>query len=365
MGKLWLPLLFAIGVTAAGGVSAGAAATTSSGTSSTGTATAAPTPEPTPGTTPEPTPATTPEPTPTAEPVAPPPRRPAVIAEGVTIADVAVGGLARAPATAKVRAAFARRLVLVVERRRFRVSPRRLGTVAYVRTAVARALLAPPGARVRLKVAVRGRKTRSYVTSLARRVDRAPVDSVVLLRHLRPFLTEARPGRRLDRPRAVKLIVRTLVANRRGPLRLKVKRVAPAVGPSSYGPVIVIRRESKRLYLYDGMRLWRVFAIATGQPAYPTPLGRFSIAVMWRNPWWYPPDSSWARGAKPVPPGPGNPLGTRWMGLTAPGVGIHGTPDAASIGYSASHGCIRMRIADAEWLFGRVRIGTIVFIVGA
>jgi lipoprotein-anchoring transpeptidase ErfK/SrfK len=53
------------------------------------------------------------------------------------------------------------------------------------------------------------------------------------------------------------------------------------------------------------------------------------------------------------------------MGLSAPGVGIHGTPDAASIGYSASHGCIRMRIPDAEWLFGRVRIGTTVFIVSA
>jgi lipoprotein-anchoring transpeptidase ErfK/SrfK len=53
------------------------------------------------------------------------------------------------------------------------------------------------------------------------------------------------------------------------------------------------------------------------------------------------------------------------MGLSAPGVGIHGTPDAASIGYSASHGCIRMRIADAEWLFRHVQLGTTVFIVGA
>jgi lipoprotein-anchoring transpeptidase ErfK/SrfK len=64
-----------------------------------------------------------------------------------------------------------------------------------------------------------------------------------------------------------------------------------------------------------------------------------------------------------VPPGPGNPLGTRWMGLSAPGVGIHGTPDAASIGYSASHGCIRMRIPDAETVFAHVSVGTPVFIV--
>jgi lipoprotein-anchoring transpeptidase ErfK/SrfK len=53
------------------------------------------------------------------------------------------------------------------------------------------------------------------------------------------------------------------------------------------------------------------------------------------------------------------------MGLSVPLVGIHGTPDAASIGYSASHGCIRMRIADAEWLFNTVELGTTVFIVNA
>jgi lipoprotein-anchoring transpeptidase ErfK/SrfK len=53
------------------------------------------------------------------------------------------------------------------------------------------------------------------------------------------------------------------------------------------------------------------------------------------------------------------------MGLSASGVGIHGTPDDASIGYSASHGCIRMHIPDAEWLFNHVTVGTPVFIVSA
>jgi lipoprotein-anchoring transpeptidase ErfK/SrfK len=107
------------------------------------------------------------------------------------------------------------------------------------------------------------------------------------------------------------------------------------------------------------------FGIATGMAAYPTPTGNFRIATKQRNPWWYPPTADWAKGAKPVPPGPGNPLGTRWMGLNVGAVGIHGTPDAASIGYSASHGCIRMRISDAEWLFERVRVGTPVFIRSA
>jgi lipoprotein-anchoring transpeptidase ErfK/SrfK len=51
------------------------------------------------------------------------------------------------------------------------------------------------------------------------------------------------------------------------------------------------------------------------------------------------------------------------MGISAPGVGLHGTPDAASVGYSASHGCIRMRIPDAEWLFVHVRVGSPVWII--
>ena len=128
--------------------------------------------------------------------------------------------------------------------------------------------------------------------------------------------------------------------------------------------VIVIHRASNRLYLYNGTRLVRIFPVATGQAAWPTPLGHFQIVVKQRNPWWFPPtQDSWAAGAKPVPPGPGNPLGTRWMGLSAPGVGIHGTSEPWSIGHSESHGCIRMQIASAEWLFNRVRIGTPVFII--
>src|SRR5919204_350425 len=134
---------------------------------------------------------------------------------------------------------------------------------------------------------------------------------------------------------------------------------------ASFGPVIVIRRDANELRYYVGSQLVRTFPVATGQSIYPTPLGTYSIVDMERNPWWRPPtQDAWARGLKPVPPGPGNPLGTRWMGLSAPGVGIHGTPDAASVGYSASHGCVRMQVPDAEWLYKRVHVGTPVFIIG-
>jgi len=270
---------------------------------------------------------------------------PAVIAKGVTISGVPVGGLTADDAYATVGNAFAQPLVVVVARHRLAPMPAQLGASARIGEAISRATTALPNARVALEITVRRDRVRSFVTRIAKRFDREVVEPQLLLRGLRPFITKPLAGRELHRGRQ--------------------KAVRPAQTRGSFGPVIVIRRGSNHLYLYDGMRLERTFGVATGQASYPTPLGRFHIVVKWRNPWWYPPSSRWAQGLKPVPPGPGNPLGTRWMGLSAPGVGIHGTPDAASIGYSASHGCIRMRIPEAEWLFRHVELGTPVFIVAA
>ena len=207
--------------------------------------------------------------------------------------------------------------------------------------------------------------TQRYLEAVAKRFDRQPVDSQLLLRNLRPVITKEQTGRELRQVRAMNGLFTALVTNTRPDVALQFTELKPSVTRGSFGPVIVIRRGSNRLYLYKGMRFQRVFGVATGQSAYPTPLGHWHVVVKWRNPWWYPPNSPWAKGEKPIPPGPGNPLGTRWMGLSASGVGIHGTPDDTSIGYSASHGCIRMHIPDAEWLFNHVTVGTPVFIVAA
>jgi lipoprotein-anchoring transpeptidase ErfK/SrfK len=289
----------------------------------------------------------------------------AVIAEGVTIAGVDVGGLAPEEAHAIVRTSVDSPLVLVFRRTTLEPTPASLGATFYVQGAVDRARRAAPGSEVELVVRVRGEKVRAYVAKVAKRFDRPAVDSQLVLRGVRPFVTRGSSGRSLDRVGATREIVRSLVENERIAIRLTARPVKQRVTRSSFGPVIVIRRGSNRLHLYRGMRPWRTFGVATGQSQYPTPLGRWRIVVKWKNPWWYPPDSDWAKDEEPIPPGPGNPLGTRWMGLSAPAVGIHGTPDAASIGYSASHGCIRMQISDAEWLFERVSIGTTVFVVRA
>ena len=99
--------------------------------------------------------------------------------------------------------------------------------------------------------------------------------------------------------------------SRRAPVSLPAVKLVPAVTRKSFGPIVVIHRGQNRLQLYRGMRLSQSFQVAAGQSRYPTPLGRFSIVVKWKNPWWYPPASPWAVGEKPTPPGPGNPFGTR------------------------------------------------------
>jgi hypothetical protein len=291
-----------------------------------------------------------------------------VIAPGVSVAGIGVGGLTSEPARTRIRRAFGRSLEFMHEGERWQARPSRFGARWFVHAAVSRALQAQPGQAVELGVSYRAPLVQRYVAELAGRFYDEPIDAHLegLANDGRPVIAPERPGRRVAKALLSGSIAHALHTPRRAPLRLPMKPVAAAVTKADFGPVVVIARESRKLTLYDGRRVVRTFPIATGQASYPTPLGTFGVATKQRNPWWYPPpDSDWAQGKEPVPPGPGNPLGTRWMGLTAPLVGIHGTPDAASIGYSASHGCIRMLIPDADWLFDRVEVGTPVVIVAA
>lgn len=130
----------------------------------------------------------------------------------------------------------------------------------------------------------------------------------------------------------------------------------PSVVTALSGRILVDQSEL-RLYLYLNGKLKLTYRVATGMPAYPTPNGLFKVVVMAKNPTWIPPDSPWAKGLEPIPPGAGNPLGTRWIGTSAPGVGIHGTPADWSIGSYASHGCIRMHVWEVEKLYEYVKVG--------
>jgi lipoprotein-anchoring transpeptidase ErfK/SrfK len=106
---------------------------------------------------------------------------------------------------------------------------------------------------------------------------------------------------------------------------------------------ITVNRSSKRLDLFRDGALYRSYPVAVGSLLTPTPRGTFRIINKVKN--------------------PGGPYGTRWMGLSKPHIGIHGTNNPSSIGRPASHGCIRMQNKDVEELFDLVSIGTTVKIV--
>jgi hypothetical protein len=247
----------------------------------------------------------------------------------------------------------------------FTVSPQGLGVRPQLRRAIGQALRARPQTKVELGVLVDQRKVDALVDRLSERMGRPAVDAEIvgLDAKGRPKIAPERRGLALREAAALRLLLQGLASRHVRPFALPTRLVEPKRTRAAFGPVIVIDRATNSLRLFDGRRLVRKFSVATGQSRYPTPSGIFSIVRKEENPWWYPPPSPWARGLSPVPPGPGNPLGTRWMGLSAAGVGIHGTPSDASIGYSASHGCIRMHIPEAAWLFERVELGTPVVIV--
>jgi lipoprotein-anchoring transpeptidase ErfK/SrfK len=120
---------------------------------------------------------------------------------------------------------------------------------------------------------------------------------------------------------------------------------------------IVVSIPDRKLAVMDGDRVVRVFDTAVGAPHSPSPQGVFTIVSSVADPIWY------TKG-RTVPAGPANPLGTRWLGLSAKGYGIHGTNVPSSIGRNASHGCIRMRNRDVEQLVKMVAVGDQVELVG-
>ena len=130
------------------------------------------------------------------------------------------------------------------------------------------------------------------------------------------------------------------------------------------GPRIFINLSNFSLVLDRPGKDQKRWMVASGSYAHPTPVGKFVIHEKVPHPTWLPPKSDWAKDAKPIPPGPGNPLGTRWLGFDWGGVGIHGTNAPWSIGSASSHGCLRMVTGQVEELYELVEVGTPVVVLG-
>jgi hypothetical protein len=120
---------------------------------------------------------------------------------------------------------------------------------------------------------------------------------------------------------------------------------------------IIVSLRDRKLALVEDGEVRKIYTVAVGKRSTPSPVGTFKIVRRVANP-------VYQHDGKTVQPGPANPVGTRWMGLSISGYGIHGTNVPRSIGKAASHGCIRMAKADLEELYGLVAVGDTVELIG-
>jgi hypothetical protein len=298
------------------------------------------------------------------------------IAPGVKAGGLDVGNLLVGEAAVKLQQTYGppmyNPISVHLAGRRFRLTPKQSGlkfdTVLTAKRAY-HAGLTNPAVDVPLATGVDKKKVRTFARRVGREVYLKPRDATIriTLRHI--YRREGRTGRSLDVKALRALIVGTL-ANPAAShiLRPSRKILQPRVQAKdlarAYATVITIDRSNFKLRLFKRLKFSKSYGVAVGQPAYPTPAGRFQISNKQVNPAWTAPNSPWAGElAGTTTPGgsAANPLRARWMGI-ANGVGIHGTSQEYSIGTRASHGCIRMRVADVIDLFRRVPVGTPVLI---
>jgi murein L,D-transpeptidase YcbB/YkuD len=119
----------------------------------------------------------------------------------------------------------------------------------------------------------------------------------------------------------------------------------PVADPPKEGLHLVVNVPANRLYVYEDGERTRTYAVSVGLQGYETPAGDYSIREVIWNPWWHPPQSDWAAGRKPEPPGESNPMGRVKLNF-GPLLYIHGTSAYQSLGNPASRGCVRMRNSD-------------------
>ena len=176
-------------------------------------------------------------------------------------------------------------------------------------------------------------------------------------------LRRSSEGRELAVGPAAKKVLRAL-ERRAENIEVPVRTVEPFRSTASLGQSIVVDLSENQLYLYDALKVVKTYPVATAADGFVTPVGTWEIVDKRENPTWYNPalDTWGADLPAVIPPGPGNPLGTRALYLNAPGIRIHGTYSTDSIGTYASHGCVRMFLEDSEELYELVGVGTRVIV---
>jgi len=301
-----------------------------------------------------------------------------VIPAGAKAAGQDVGGLTLSQAAAVLEERFGATMAAPVEVRTagksLRVGPKGLGyEFDALRTArranIAARASAPFPVDVPLHTTWDGKKLAGFTVKVDRKTDKQARDARLKMSAKRMIVRKAKVGRSIDEAALagrIEAAIRDPAAVRS--FSVKRKRIAAAVSRSDlrkqHSTVVTVDKSSFRLRLFKKLKLVKTYGVATGAPGYETPSGLFSIQNKAVNPAWSAPDRPWAGAYRNevVPGGAAeNPLKARWLGIVG-GVGIHGTAAEYSIGSRASHGCLRMRVADVIDLYPRVPVGTPVLI---
>lgn len=306
----------------------------------------------------------------------------------VTVGDLSLSGLTYDEAVerleGRVRPALMGRVVVRLGRHRFVITGEQAAVRFDAGATARRALAVPPvagsgvggdggGASVPAIVepVVRHSRlaVRAFAAKAAARAGRPARSARVRLGIRRQRVTGARLGLSFDAA-ALAAEVDEALDSPAGPRTVtqRGRRVVPSRNISElrrmFGTVVTVDRATFTLRLFKHLAWAKSYRVAVGMPAYPTPTGSFRVQSKQVNPTWSVPNSPWAGElAGSVVPGgsAANPLKARWIGISG-SVGIHGTGDEWSIGSRASHGCVRMRVADVIALYPRVPVGSRVLI---
>ena len=311
-----------------------------------------------------------------------------LIAEGVTVAGIDVGGMS----TADARLLIERRLEEPLEqpiavrraKRRFNLSAEDAGVQADVDGMVDEALEASRSGSIFSRVArdLTGGEEDAQVSARVT-YDEAAVQELVA--RVRKSLNRKAQDAEVDFPSLEKVKERKGIAVKRQLLRERLAQAltVPGVARTVKAPVRIVRpkvtqaelarkyptlliadRVNFKLRYYQKLELVKEYTVAVGAVGFDTPAGLYHIQNKAVDPAWTVPNSDWAGDlAGTVVPGgvAENPLKARWMGIFD-GAGIHGTDQTYSLGSAASHGCIRMAIPDVIELYDRVPVGAPIYI---
>lgn len=311
-----------------------------------------------------------------------------VIAEGVTIGGVDVGGLEPDEAGSQVRtnliAPLDKKVKVTYDGEDFKLTPKEIGVEADVEGMVDQALAASQeggvlgrtwrgisgeevSTAIQPKIKYSQDQVDKFLAHVSDKLGSEPVDASVTpgAGGLEPVSAES--GQKVKEKKLRRQVEGALQDPASRTVKALVEKVKPEVTTSEladkYPTYMVVDRSDFTLTLYNNLKLAKTYTVAIGAEGFDTPAGQYSIQNKQVDPVWSVPDSDWAGdlAGQTIPAGPENPLKARWMGIFD-GAGIHGTSDEGSLGSAASHGCVRMAITDVVDLYDRVDVGTPIYI---